>query len=272
MVPYLSSYLPRRCHLEGSRPWPDHSGTYSLLSLSGNIRKLTQSRPYTHGIAQSRVRSRSSDKQQGEHDWTAPTARQTRPGGGRPAVSDEHEPRNSRPRPVSQPVAGGTAVNCRSGGCRRITLAVDAHGLTSARTLSRPVWWDSTGCRRRGGAAAPRHRWDQRHCPGDATGGGGVPTPPGPGRGRAEYVSPGPFRDGLRGVAANGWWCRKTAQGRAELAGGSVIVLGIVLLVVGYFLAIPILWTLGIILVVIGVILVLLGTAGHAIGGRRHYY
>jgi uncharacterized membrane protein HdeD (DUF308 family) len=52
----------------------------------------------------------------------------------------------------------------------------------------------------------------------------------------------------------------------------SVIILGIVLLVVGFLLAIPILWTLGIILVVVGVILVLLGTAGHAIGGRRHYY
>ncbi len=63
---------------------------------------------------------------------------------------------------------------------------------------------------------------------------------------------------------------REGAQ--AELAGGSVIILGIILLVVGYLLAIPILWTLGIILVVVGVILVLLGTAGHAIGGRRHYY
>ena len=51
-----------------------------------------------------------------------------------------------------------------------------------------------------------------------------------------------------------------------------MIILGIVLLVAGFLLAIPILWTLGIILVVIGVILVLLGTAGHAIGGRRHYY
>jgi uncharacterized protein DUF6131 len=51
-----------------------------------------------------------------------------------------------------------------------------------------------------------------------------------------------------------------------------MIVLGIVLLVVGYLLAIPILWTLGIVLVVIGVILVLLGTVGHAIGGRRHYW
>ncbi len=51
-----------------------------------------------------------------------------------------------------------------------------------------------------------------------------------------------------------------------------MIVLGVVLLVVGYLLAIPILWTLGIILVVVGVILVLLGSAGRAVGGRRHYW
>jgi hypothetical protein len=59
---------------------------------------------------------------------------------------------------------------------------------------------------------------------------------------------------------------------RAELAGGIVIVLGIILLVVGYLLGIPILWTLGIILVVVGVILVLLGSVGRPIGGRRHYW
>lgn len=64
----------------------------------------------------------------------------------------------------------------------------------------------------------------------------------------------------------------RSAEVQAELAGGIVIVLGIILLVVGYLLGIPILWTLGIILVVVGVILVLLGSAGHAIGGRRHYY
>jgi uncharacterized protein DUF6131 len=51
-----------------------------------------------------------------------------------------------------------------------------------------------------------------------------------------------------------------------------MIVLGVILLVVGYLLAIPILWTLGIILMVMGLILMLLGMAGHAIGGRRHYY
>lgn len=51
-----------------------------------------------------------------------------------------------------------------------------------------------------------------------------------------------------------------------------MIVLGIVLLVVGYLLAIPILWTIGIILIVVGAILFLLGSAGRAVGGRRHYW
>jgi cell division protein FtsW (lipid II flippase) len=51
-----------------------------------------------------------------------------------------------------------------------------------------------------------------------------------------------------------------------------MIVLGIVLLIIGFVAGIPILWTLGIILVVVGAILALLGTAGREIGGRRHWY
>lgn len=51
-----------------------------------------------------------------------------------------------------------------------------------------------------------------------------------------------------------------------------MIILGVIILVVGFLLAIPILWTLGIILVVVGVVLLLLGSAGRAVGGRRHYY
>lgn len=51
-----------------------------------------------------------------------------------------------------------------------------------------------------------------------------------------------------------------------------VIVLGVVLLIIGFIASIPILWTIGIILVVIGVILELLGMLGHAVGGRRHYF
>lgn len=51
-----------------------------------------------------------------------------------------------------------------------------------------------------------------------------------------------------------------------------MIILGIILLVVGYLLHISILWTLGIILIVVGAILALVGMSGRAIGGRRHYY
>ena len=51
-----------------------------------------------------------------------------------------------------------------------------------------------------------------------------------------------------------------------------MIIVGIVLLVVGFLLAIPILWTIGIILLVVGLILELLGATGRAVGGRRHYY
>ena len=52
----------------------------------------------------------------------------------------------------------------------------------------------------------------------------------------------------------------------------SMIILGLILLVLGFLLKISILWTLGIILLVIGAVLALLGTAGRAVGGRRHYY
>jgi hypothetical protein len=51
-----------------------------------------------------------------------------------------------------------------------------------------------------------------------------------------------------------------------------MIVLGIILLVVGFITHIAILWTLGIILLVIGLVLALLGNAGSEIGGRRHWY
>lgn len=51
-----------------------------------------------------------------------------------------------------------------------------------------------------------------------------------------------------------------------------MIVLGIVLLVIGFIAKVAILWTIGIILVVVGAILALLGMAGREIGGRRHWY
>ncbi|MBD1320496.1 DUF6131 family protein [Gordonia sp. DT218] len=51
-----------------------------------------------------------------------------------------------------------------------------------------------------------------------------------------------------------------------------MIILGIVLLVLGFIFSIPILWTIGIILIVIGAILAVLGATGRAVGGRAHYY
>ncbi|MGW7238068.1 DUF6131 family protein [Streptomyces sp. NPDC054804] len=51
-----------------------------------------------------------------------------------------------------------------------------------------------------------------------------------------------------------------------------MIILGIILLVVGFVTGISILWTIGIILLVIGAILWILGSMGHAVAGRRHYW
>ena len=51
-----------------------------------------------------------------------------------------------------------------------------------------------------------------------------------------------------------------------------MIILGIILLVVGFVAHISILWTIGIILLVIGVILAIVGATGRAVGGRKHWY
>jgi uncharacterized membrane protein HdeD (DUF308 family) len=51
-----------------------------------------------------------------------------------------------------------------------------------------------------------------------------------------------------------------------------VIVLGIILLIIGFIAKIAILWTIGIILVVIGAILAILGLAGREVAGRRHWF
>jgi hypothetical protein len=51
-----------------------------------------------------------------------------------------------------------------------------------------------------------------------------------------------------------------------------MIILGVVLLIVGFLLKIAILWTIGILLLVVGLILALLGSLGRAVGGRRHYW
>nr|WP_296766062.1 DUF6131 family protein [Rhodococcus sp. (in: high G+C Gram-positive bacteria)] len=51
-----------------------------------------------------------------------------------------------------------------------------------------------------------------------------------------------------------------------------MIVLGIILALIGYFAAIPILTTIGIILIVVGAVLTILGATGRAVGGRKTFY
>ena len=51
-----------------------------------------------------------------------------------------------------------------------------------------------------------------------------------------------------------------------------MIILGLILLIVGFVAKIVILWTIGIIVLVAGLILALLGAVGHTVGGRRHYW
>lgn len=51
-----------------------------------------------------------------------------------------------------------------------------------------------------------------------------------------------------------------------------MIILGILLLILGFVLKIAILWTIGIIVLIVGLVLLLLGATGRAVGGRRHYW
>jgi len=51
-----------------------------------------------------------------------------------------------------------------------------------------------------------------------------------------------------------------------------MIILGVVLLVIGFIAKIAIVWTLGIIAIVVGAILAIAGGTGRAIGGRKHYW
>ena len=54
--------------------------------------------------------------------------------------------------------------------------------------------------------------------------------------------------------------------------GATVIILGIILLVIGYFTGIAILETIGGILVVIGIILWILGAVGRPVAGRKVWF
>lgn len=51
-----------------------------------------------------------------------------------------------------------------------------------------------------------------------------------------------------------------------------MIVLGLILLVIGWLAGISLLLWIGIALLVIGALLWIVGAAGHPVGGRRYWY
>lgn len=51
-----------------------------------------------------------------------------------------------------------------------------------------------------------------------------------------------------------------------------MILVGTILLVLGFLLGISIMWTLGVIALVVGLILLAFGSFGTGIGGRRHFW
>lgn len=59
---------------------------------------------------------------------------------------------------------------------------------------------------------------------------------------------------------------------RAGRNGAPMILLGVILLIIGFIAKIAIVWTIGIIVLVVGAILALLGLMGREVGGRKHYF
>ena len=51
-----------------------------------------------------------------------------------------------------------------------------------------------------------------------------------------------------------------------------MIVIGLILMLIGFIAKIPVLWGIGIFVALVGLVLLLLGSAGREIGGRRHYF
>jgi uncharacterized protein DUF6131 len=51
-----------------------------------------------------------------------------------------------------------------------------------------------------------------------------------------------------------------------------MIIVGLILLIIGFIAQIAIVWTIGIVVLALGLILLLLGSIGRGVGGRRHYW
>jgi hypothetical protein len=51
-----------------------------------------------------------------------------------------------------------------------------------------------------------------------------------------------------------------------------MIIIGLILLAIGFIAHVAVLWSIGVVVLVIGLVVVLASGLGHAIGGRRHLF
>ncbi|BBZ72486.1 hypothetical protein MPRS_35790 [Mycobacterium paraseoulense] len=51
-----------------------------------------------------------------------------------------------------------------------------------------------------------------------------------------------------------------------------MIVLGVVLLILGFVFSVPLLWEIGVVVLVIGAVLWIMGSIGRPVAGRRYWY
>jgi protein-S-isoprenylcysteine O-methyltransferase Ste14 len=85
-------------------------------------------------------------------------------------------------------------------------------------------------------------------------------------------VSRTPVLEAARGYARQTFGTAPPAE-PSERTRQEMIVLGVILILVGYLLPVPaIIATIGWILLVIGVVLLILGQVGRPVGGRRYWY
>jgi hypothetical protein len=51
-----------------------------------------------------------------------------------------------------------------------------------------------------------------------------------------------------------------------------MFIFGVILMLIGFLLALPFLWSVGMFFLIVGAVLWVLGSMGRMVGGRRHYY
>jgi Family of unknown function (DUF6131) len=64
----------------------------------------------------------------------------------------------------------------------------------------------------------------------------------------------------------------RAVRGYLGIEEDHMIVLGLILLILGWILGISILVTIGIIVLVVGIVFLILGQTGRAVGGRRYWF